>query len=50
MYLSLHATWHSHGHSLGSSDSLELACLGSEVWIKVEPSAEDQAYLSEQAD
>ena len=34
----------------GVSDSPEFACLDSKVWIEVEPSAEDQAYLSEQAD
>jgi len=34
----------------GVSDSLELACSDSEAWIEVEPSAEDQAYLSKQAD
>ena len=34
----------------GVSDSLGLACLDSKAWIEVEPSAEDQAYLSEQAD
>jgi len=50
MYLSLHATWYSPGHSLGVFDSLGLACSASEAWIEVEPSAEDQFYLSEQAD
>jgi len=34
----------------GASDSAGLAYLGSEAWIEVEFSAEDQAYLSEQAD
>jgi len=45
----LHATWHSPEHLLGVSDSLELVCSGSEDWSEVEPSAEDQVYLSEQA-
>jgi len=31
----------------GASDSPGLVCLGSEAWTEVEPSAEDQAYLSE---
>jgi len=35
---------------LGGSDSLEFVCSGSEAWIEVEPSTEDQAFLSEQAD
>ena len=39
----LHICW-------GVSDSPELACSGSEAWIEVEPSTEDQAYFSEQAD
>jgi len=34
----------------GVSDSPKLACSASKVWIKVEPSTEDQAYLSAQAD
>jgi len=34
----------------GVSDSPGLACSGSEAWIEVEPSTENQAYLSEQAD
>jgi len=34
----------------GVSDSLKLACSGSEAWIEAEPSTEDQAYLSAQAD
>ena len=34
----------------GVSDSSRLACSGSEAWMEVEPSTEDQAYLSEQAD
>jgi len=32
----------------GVSISPELACSGSETQIEVEPSTEDQAYLSEQ--
>ena len=32
------------------SDSPGLACSDSEAWIEVEPSTEDQAYLSAQAD
>ena len=32
------------------SDSLGLACSSSKAWIEVEPSTEDQDYLSEQAD
>ena len=35
---------------LGGPDSLEFVCSGSEPWIEVEPSVEDQAFLSEQAD
>jgi len=31
----------------GVSVSPELACSDSEAWIEVEPSAKDQAYLSE---
>jgi len=34
----------------GVSDSPGLVCSGSEAWIEVEPSTEDQTYLSEQAD
>ena len=34
----------------GVSDSPRLSCSGSEVWIEVEPSTKDQAYLSEQAE
>ena len=33
----------------GVSDSPGLACSGSDAWIEVDPYAEDQAYLSEQA-
>ena len=35
---------------LGGPDSLGFVCSGSEACIEVEPSTEDQAYLSEQAD
>ena len=35
---------------LGGPDSLGFVCSGSEAWNEVEPSTEDQAYLSEQAD
>jgi len=35
---------------LGGPDSLGFVCSGSEAWIEVEPSTEDQAFLSEQAD
>jgi len=35
---------------LGGPDSLGLVCSGSEAWNEVEPSTEDQAYLSEQAE
>ena len=30
------------------NDSLEFVCSGSEPWIEVEPSVEDQAFLAEQ--
>jgi len=30
--LSLHATWHSQHHSLGSSDSLGYSCSGLRAW------------------
>ena len=49
MYLSLHATWYSPATRWGASDSPGLACSGSEAWIEVEPSTEDQVYLSAQA-
>ena len=35
---------------LGGPDSLGVVYSGSEAWIEVEPSTEDQAFLSEQAD
>ena len=35
---------------LGGPNSLEFVCSGSEAWIEVEPSTEDQAYFLEQAD
>jgi len=35
---------------LGGPDSLGFVCSGLEAWIEVEPSTEDRAFLSEQAD
>ena len=35
---------------LGGPDSLGFVCSGPEAWIEVEPSTEDQAFLSEQVD
>jgi len=35
---------------LGGPDSLGFVCSGSEAWIEVEPSTEDLAFLSGQAD
>ena len=34
----------------GGPDSLGFVCSGSEAWIEVEPSTDDRAFFSEQAD
>ena len=47
VYLSMHATWHSHHHSLGSSDSPGSSCPDFRVWsLQILPIA-DQRCVAE---
>ena len=47
--LSVHATWSYFTTRWVASDSPEPAYLDPGAWAKVDPSAEDRAYLAEQA-